>query len=203
MLAFQGVTTLPVDVGRFVVNGAKFLFSFQALPGGRLLPVPVLAALSGMFGEQPGRNPGDNDFTTRHLSGRSVRVGAVHRGSSPGGAGTERSETGLNWRIQAPSPADVSLEAASGDLSAFADSGELTGQIRQLAPAFARHLARRLSGGESVSPASYLGRTRCEAGQSKTRSNWKPLFGNHKTLFVIFLLPNDGGSFMMGPLLRA
>ena len=35
-----------------------------------------------------------------------------------GGAGMERSGTGLNWRSQAPSPAEVSLEADSGDSSA-------------------------------------------------------------------------------------
>ena len=38
MLAFQGVSALPVVVAQFVVNGTMFLFSFQALPGGRSLP---------------------------------------------------------------------------------------------------------------------------------------------------------------------
>jgi len=35
-----------------------------------------------------------------------------------GGAGMERSGNGLNWRSQAPKPADVSLKADSGDSSA-------------------------------------------------------------------------------------
>ena len=34
----------------------------------------VVAALAPVLRGQPGRNPGDNDDTTRHLSGRSVRV---------------------------------------------------------------------------------------------------------------------------------
>jgi hypothetical protein len=45
MLAFQGVAALPVVVAQFVVNGAMFLFSFQALPGGWSLPVPEMEAL--------------------------------------------------------------------------------------------------------------------------------------------------------------
>ena len=45
ILAFQGVAALPVVVAQFVVNGAMFLFSFQALPGGRSLPVPELEAV--------------------------------------------------------------------------------------------------------------------------------------------------------------
>jgi hypothetical protein len=45
MLAFQGVAALPVVVAQFVVNGAMFLFLFQALPGGKLLPVPELEAV--------------------------------------------------------------------------------------------------------------------------------------------------------------
>ena len=39
-----------------------------------------------------------------------------------GGAGMERSGTGLNWRSQAPKPADVSLKAAFGDSSAVKGS---------------------------------------------------------------------------------
>ncbi len=39
MLAFRGVAALPVIVAQFVVNGAMFLFSSQALQGGRSLPV--------------------------------------------------------------------------------------------------------------------------------------------------------------------
>jgi len=41
-------------------------------------PALVVAALAPVLRWQPGRNPGDNDDTTRHLSGRSVRVLAFH-----------------------------------------------------------------------------------------------------------------------------
>jgi hypothetical protein len=34
----------------------------------------VVAALAPVLRGNPGRNPGDNDDTTRHLPGRSVRV---------------------------------------------------------------------------------------------------------------------------------
>jgi hypothetical protein len=34
----------------------------------------VVTALAPVLRGRPGRNPGDNDDTTRHLSGRSVRV---------------------------------------------------------------------------------------------------------------------------------
>jgi len=37
-------------------------------------PVLVVAALAPVLRGQPGRNAGDKDDTTRHLSGRSVRV---------------------------------------------------------------------------------------------------------------------------------
>ena len=37
-------------------------------------PALVVAALAPVLRRQPGRNPADNDDTTRHLSGRSVRV---------------------------------------------------------------------------------------------------------------------------------
>ena len=37
-------------------------------------PSLVVTALAPVLRGQPGRNPGDNDDTTRHLSGRSVRV---------------------------------------------------------------------------------------------------------------------------------
>jgi len=47
MLAFQGVAALPVVVARFVVTGAMSLFSFQALPGGWSLPMPVLGSRDG------------------------------------------------------------------------------------------------------------------------------------------------------------
>ena len=42
MLAFQGVAALRVGVAQFIANGAMFLFLFQALPGGRSLPMPEL-----------------------------------------------------------------------------------------------------------------------------------------------------------------
>jgi len=45
ILAFQGVAALPVVVARFASNGARFLFSFQALPGGRSLPAPEMEAV--------------------------------------------------------------------------------------------------------------------------------------------------------------
>ena len=44
MLAFQGVAALPVIVAQFVVKDAMLLFLFQALPGGRSLPVPELGS---------------------------------------------------------------------------------------------------------------------------------------------------------------
>jgi hypothetical protein len=37
-------------------------------------PFLVVAALPTVLRGQPGRNPADNDDTTRHLAGRSVRV---------------------------------------------------------------------------------------------------------------------------------
>jgi hypothetical protein len=45
MLAFQGVAALSVVVAQFVVNGAMFLFPFQALPGDRPRLVPELEAV--------------------------------------------------------------------------------------------------------------------------------------------------------------
>jgi len=42
-------------------------------------PALVVAALAPVLRRQPGRNPADNDDTTRHLSGRSVRVLAFRR----------------------------------------------------------------------------------------------------------------------------
>jgi|ERR1035441_7907503 hypothetical protein len=45
MLPFQDIAALPVGVDQFVVNGAMFLFLFQALPGGKSLPVPELEAV--------------------------------------------------------------------------------------------------------------------------------------------------------------
>ena len=48
MFAFQGVVAVPVIVAQFVVNGAMFL-SFQALPGGRPLPVPNLGRHGGGY----------------------------------------------------------------------------------------------------------------------------------------------------------
>jgi hypothetical protein len=40
----------------------------------RRKPFLVVTALGPVLRGQPGRNPGDKDDTTRHLSGRSVRV---------------------------------------------------------------------------------------------------------------------------------
>ena len=45
ILAFRDVAALPVVVAQFVINGAMFLFLFQALPGGESLPVPELEAV--------------------------------------------------------------------------------------------------------------------------------------------------------------
>ena len=78
---------------------------------------------------------------------------------------TGRRWNGAEWnRLElaksGPSVADVSVEAASGDASAVVVSGDFTGQIRQLAPAFARHLVPGLSGRKSVSPAFSFGRNR-------------------------------------------
>ena len=65
MLAFQGVPALPVVVAQFVVNGAMFLFLFQALPGGRSLPVPDLEVVmvvtvraEARFRRRRGKNQG-------------------------------------------------------------------------------------------------------------------------------------------------
>ena len=57
MLAFQGVAALPVVVAQFVVNGAMFLFLFQALPGGRSLPVPELGSRDGGYCQCGGTAP--------------------------------------------------------------------------------------------------------------------------------------------------
>ena len=60
---------------------------------------------------------------------------------------TGRRWNGAEWnRLElaksGPPPADVSVEAASGDSSAGMGAGDCTGQVRQLAPVFARHLVR-------------------------------------------------------------
>jgi hypothetical protein len=78
---------------------------------------------------------------------------------------TGRRWNGAEWNQlelakSGPSVADVSVEAASGDALAVVVSGDFTGQIRQLAPAFARHLVPGLSGRKSVSPAFSFGRNR-------------------------------------------
>jgi hypothetical protein len=57
MLVFQGVAALPVVVAQFVVNGALFLFLFQALPGGRSLPVPELGSRDGGYCQCGGAAP--------------------------------------------------------------------------------------------------------------------------------------------------
>ena len=70
----------------------------------------------------------DSAVTNSHA--RSYRAMMPYRSEagagSPAGAGMERSGTGLNWRSQAPSPADESVEAASGDSSAFVGSEATT-----------------------------------------------------------------------------
>ena len=57
VLAFQGIAELPVVVAQFVVSGAMFLFLFQALLGGRSLPVPKLGSRDGGYSrpQQPGK----------------------------------------------------------------------------------------------------------------------------------------------------
>jgi hypothetical protein len=57
VLAFQDVAMLLVVVAQFVVNGAMFLFSFQALPSGRLLPVPGLGSRYGGYCQCGGSAP--------------------------------------------------------------------------------------------------------------------------------------------------
>jgi hypothetical protein len=56
-LAFQGVAAFPVVVAQFVVNGAMFLFLFQALSGGRSLPVPVHGSRDGGYCQCGGTAP--------------------------------------------------------------------------------------------------------------------------------------------------
>ena len=57
VLAFQGDAMLLVVVAQFVVNGAMFLFSFQALPSGRLLPVPGIGSRDGGYCQCGGSAP--------------------------------------------------------------------------------------------------------------------------------------------------
>jgi hypothetical protein len=56
MFAFQGVAAFSVIVAQFVVNSAMFL-SFQALPGGRPLPVPNLGSHGGGYSQCGGTAP--------------------------------------------------------------------------------------------------------------------------------------------------
>jgi len=51
VLAFQGVAA------QLVVNGATFLFSFQALPGGWSLPVPELGSRDSGYCQCRGSAP--------------------------------------------------------------------------------------------------------------------------------------------------
>jgi hypothetical protein len=60
----------------------------------------VVVALSPVLRWEPGRNPGDNDNTTRHLSGRSIRVLAI----------------GLAWEISKP---DDDTGMRSGENAVF------------------------------------------------------------------------------------
>ena len=57
VLAFQGLAAIPVVVAQFVVNGAMFLFSFQALQGGWSLPVPELGGRDGGYCQCGGSVP--------------------------------------------------------------------------------------------------------------------------------------------------
>ena len=56
MFAFQGVAAFSVIVAQFVVNGAMFL-SFQALPGGRPLPVRELGSRDNDYCQCGGTAP--------------------------------------------------------------------------------------------------------------------------------------------------
>jgi len=56
MLAFQAVAALPDVVAQFVVNGAMFL-SFQALAGGRPLPVRELGSRDNDYCQCGGTAP--------------------------------------------------------------------------------------------------------------------------------------------------
>ncbi|MGD0411724.1 MAG: hypothetical protein ABSC18_08445 [Verrucomicrobiota bacterium] len=56
-LAFQGVASLPVVVAQFVVNGAMFLLSFQALSGGWNFPTPEFGSLDGGYCQCGGTAP--------------------------------------------------------------------------------------------------------------------------------------------------
>jgi hypothetical protein len=57
MLLFQGIAAPPVVVAQFVVNGVMFLFSFQALLGGRSLPAPELGSRDGGYCQCIGTAP--------------------------------------------------------------------------------------------------------------------------------------------------
>ena len=57
VLAFQGLAALPVIVAQFVVDGAMFLFSFQALPGSWSLPVLELGSRGGGYCQCRGSAP--------------------------------------------------------------------------------------------------------------------------------------------------
>ena len=77
VLAFQGLAALPVVVAQFVVNGAMFLFLFQALPGGGSLPVPELEAVMVV-----GHNPNMSRFLSLLVSGGiSERAVEMKKGS--------------------------------------------------------------------------------------------------------------------------
>jgi hypothetical protein len=71
----------PVRIGicgavftHYNTGGDALLRFFAPAPARTAKPSPEVTALAAVLRRQPGRNPSDNDDTTRHLSGRSVRV---------------------------------------------------------------------------------------------------------------------------------
>jgi len=74
VLAFQGVAALPVAVAQFVVNGAMFLFSFQALPGGWSLPVPELGGRDGGYRQRGGSAPASPSEKPRRMVFETIYI---------------------------------------------------------------------------------------------------------------------------------
>ena len=81
---------------------------------GDFLHLEPAASTFALQGEAVSRGA-NQDLTA---GGHAGDYGAGRWSGSPGGAGMERSGTGLNWRSQAPSAADVSGVGDSGDSSA-------------------------------------------------------------------------------------